>query len=552
MITAKGMDKAVIAILIFTLSFSVVSVTGPNYFTNAAAESDEHEHTSVKKEIGEHSHVELELSTETEVEIEINEGDMANADYAVTFKCTEPVISETFPSLHVADGDGELEHHFALAAGTYSGCTLSIGERTMAFDAFTIVEGVSEEDAEEDAHEDEEGSYVNENGNVRIVTDLGENSEVQFKAEKGSARVMVEIEEGDLPDGSYNVAIACASPESSLTFSEKLNVNDGEGEFEGKLSLRSATYSDCVVSAGDLSAVLPDFTIVAGGHTHGHDHGDHKAESRVDVKGDGTVRLEIAISHPGFASGTYDVTLSCVEPAGMSVVFTNALAVDKDGNGKFRIDTSLGPGSYRGCEASIEEESGRMVIATFDTFNVEEEHEDNRTLDEKKKDRKHALLDRIVTVDIHRRHIDAARASSPGDYEPGTAYNLTAAGTVEGDATTVAKVEVDLGVWKSNRAIILMDVLGGNVTVGEDTYTVRIGYAVYSMQNDVLSVRALATDDATGEIVRLKLRGNASSDDAAFPMADGDVMELLFEGNSGRFANQIGNLELSLDGKIEA
>jgi hypothetical protein len=346
------------------------------------------------------------------------------------------------------------------------------------------------------------------------------------------------------------VAIACATPESSLTFSEKLNVKDDEGEFEGKLSLRSATYSDCVVSAGNLSVVLPDFTIVAGGHTHGHDHGDHKSESRVDIKGDGTVRLEISISHPGFTAGTYDVTLSCVEPVGMSVVLTDVLVVDESGNGKFRIETSLGPGSYSGCEASIEEESGRMVIATFDTFKVEEEHEDNRMLDEKKRDRKHALLERIVTGDIHRRHIDAVRASSPGDYEPGTKYNLTADGTIEGDATG-AKVEVDLGVWKSNRAIILMDILGGNVTVGEDSYTIRIGYAIYSMQNDVLSVRALATDDATGEIVSLKLRGNASSD-TTFPMADGDAMELQFEGKSGRFANQIGNWELSLEGKIEA
>lgn len=544
------MDNAVVAILIFTLSFSLVSVVSPNYFTNAVAESDEHEQDSVKKEIGEHSHAELELSTETEVEIEINEGDIANGDYAVTFKCTEPVISETFPSLHVADGEGELEHHFELAAGTYSGCTLSIGERSMALDAFTIVEGVPEEETEDDEHEDEDGSYVNENGNVRIVKDLGENSEVQFKAEKGSARVFVEIEEGDLPDGSYNVAIACASPESSLTFSDKLNVKDGEGEFEGKLSLRSATYSDCVVSAGDLMVVLPDFTIVAGGHTHGHDHGDHKSESRIDVKGDGTVRLEIAIRHPGFAAGTYDVTLSCVEPAGMSVLFTDALVVDEDGNGKFRIETSLGPASYVGCEASIEEEAGRMVIATFDTFIVDEEHDDNRTLDEKKKDRKHALLERIVTGDIHRRHIDAARASSPGDYEPGIKYNLTATGSVEGGATE-AGADVDLGVWKSNRAIILMDVLGGNVTVGEDSYTIRIGYAIYSMQNDVLSVRALATDDATGEIVSLKLRGNASSD-ATFPMADGDAMEIHFEGNSGRFANQIGDWKLLLDGKIEA
>jgi hypothetical protein len=144
MMKAKGIDNAVVAILIFTLSFSLVSVVSPNYFTNAVAESDKHEQDSVKKGIGEHSHVELELSTETEVEIEINEGDIANGDYPVTFKCTEPVISETFPSLHVADGEGELEHHFELGAGTYSGCTLSIGERSMALNAFTIVEGAPE------------------------------------------------------------------------------------------------------------------------------------------------------------------------------------------------------------------------------------------------------------------------------------------------------------------------------------------------------------------------------------------------------------------------
>jgi hypothetical protein len=307
--------------------------------------------------------------------------------------------------------------------------------------------------------------------------------------------------------------------------------------------------------------MLPEFTIVATEYRHGHEdeEGEDRTATSVDVKHDGIVRFEAMVNHPGFEPGMYDVLVNCEEPAGLSMPFNDAFVMDEYGKGKFRAETTLGARSYSGCEASIEEESGRMVIATFDPFRVAEEtsHDedgDERTVDEKRKEARHAILERIVADDIHRRHVDAARASSTGQYEPGMAYNLTSAGTAEShdDEMTVAEVNADVGVWKSNRAIVLMDVLGGSVVVGDDSYTVRVGYALYSLQHDVLRLRALATDDATGEIVSLKLLGAATSDDASFPMTEGEAMELQFEGNSERFSNQIGSWELFLDGSIEA
>jgi hypothetical protein len=86
-----------------------------------------------------------------------------------------------------------------------------------------------------------------------------------------------------------------------------------------------------------------------------------------------------------------------------------------------------------------------------------------------------------------------------------------------------------MSVWKSNRAIILLDVIGGTVEIEDQDYTVRIGYAFYSIQHDVMKVVALVTDD-DGNVLKLKLRGSAVNDTDTFPMESGSI-DLTFGGN---------------------
>lgn len=544
--TARKRAGVVMAFMILTLSFSIFSMTGQSYFASATeGEQDEH---YMMRELGHNSHVELGLSAESKIAIDIMEGDLADGEYTVSFKCTDPEISLAFPDyLKVHEGNGELVHRLALKAGMYHDCTLYIGDLSATFDSFTIL--VEEEHADDAIH-DEKPSYV------IIEKKIGQHSELHFKAEGGSGILMIEIREGDLPDGSYNVTIACHSPDTSVTFSNKLVVADGKGGFDGKLRLRSDTYSECMVNASRLSVVLPDFTVVAN-ETTGHSHGTQdRTESRVVVSHDGIVSFEVMVTHPGFTAGVYDALVTCEEPAGFSIAFNDAFVMDRDGRGKFRAETMLGPRDYAGCKVSIQEGSDAMVIASLERFRVVEDgitHEDDNVIEQKRIEKRHNILQRVSAEDIHRRHVDAARASSTGQYMPGTAYSLTAAGTLEGhdDMMSVAEVTADMGVWKSNRAVILMDVLGGSVVVGDHSYTIHLGYAVYSIHHDALRVNGLATDDVTGDIVRLKLLG-MSPEDVTFPMVEGEAIELHFEGNSHRFSNQIGNWELFLDGTIEA
>jgi hypothetical protein len=63
--------------------------------------------------------------------------------------------------------------------------------------------------------------------------------------------------------------------------------------------------------------------------------------------------------------------------------------------------------------------------------------------------------------------------------------------TQEEDVT----LDLNMSVWKSNRAITLLDVVVGTVEYKDQDYTVRIGYALCFVQHDVMKVVALATDD---------------------------------------------------------
>lgn len=91
---------------------------------------------------------------------------------------------------------------------------------------------------------------------------LGESSEVSIGTVIGG-ELEVELKDGDLADGVYNVTLSCAEPEVSTEFEDALTVKDGEGVFETTHDLAEGSYEDCGVTAGDLKATFAPFEVTA-------------------------------------------------------------------------------------------------------------------------------------------------------------------------------------------------------------------------------------------------------------------------------------------------
>ncbi len=155
---------------------------------------------------------------------------------------------------------------------------------------------------------------------------------------------------------------------------------------------------------------------------------------------------------------------------------------------------------------------------------------------------------------IHQRHMEAAPAS-PGKYSPGLNYTLKATGTatgVQGESRDVS-LTMDVSVWKSNGAVLILDVVGGTVRIGDETHDIELGYALYSIQHNIFRSSALVTAD-NGDVFVLKLRGSAemATEGIELPTtSEGDPVELKFdEDNMGK--NSLDGWKLTLNGTLEA
>ncbi len=345
-----------------------------------------------------------------------------------------------------------------------------------------------------DDHDDDENrhgideEYDDEKENVQA---LGNHSKVSLEVDDG-AELEVEIEDGDLDDGRYDVMFACESPEISKEFADSLNVTEGHGEYEADLGLSNDTYTGCEVKVGDLSATFPTFTVTSDEH----DYEDERDEKDDEEHEDDDERQD---SKSSSGSSRHDDE------------------ADDDNN------------SVRG--SSIKD-----------------------IIEEKRKERKERIVSTMTGAEIHERHRNS-NPHSPGEYDPGWNYTLNADGTavqaadsdslMEEDVT----IDIDISVWKSNRAIILLDVVGGTVEIENNHYTVRIGYALYSIQHDVMKVVALATDDE-GNVSKLRLRGSAVDGDQ-FPMESGSI-DLIFGGDIDQSNNRFEEWGLLAEGTVEA
>jgi hypothetical protein len=442
--------------------------------------------------------------------------------------------------------------------------------------------GSSNDDSEEEEHEDDEhdekdddsdedddddknrGKDREDNDEDELVQTLGNNSKATLKIDD-DVELEVEIEDGDLNDGTYGVMFACDSPDVDEEFADALEVEDGEGEFEQDLPLTNGTYSGCEVEVGGLSATFSSFMVAANDDDEededereedDDDKREREKERERDLKKEFKLKadengaeIEIEVEGLNMTDGTYDAVFSCEAPA-FNVTLDNAFEVE-DGEGKLEETIGLANGTYSSCEIAVQ----GAVLASFNTFTVSEESEDEQKqkVEENRKEKRIKIATTINGTTIHEKH-RGQNASSPGEYESGLSYILSANGTAVHDVhngtddhEAEVEIDVDLAVWKSNRAIILLDVLGGTVEVENQTYTVVLGYALYSIQHDVFKLGALAID-GDGEVFRLKMSGNAVGDDAEFPMESGSL-ELEFEGTRGT-PDRLGDWELAMDGTI--
>jgi len=162
-------------------------------------------------------------------------------------------------------------------------------------------------------------------------------------------------------------------------------------------------------------------------------------------------------------------------------------------------------------------------------------------------DRRKMLADRESGEQIHQRHI-SANPASPGEYTPGLDFTLKAEGSASGDTEQDAEITIDVSVWKSNGAIVIMDVTGGTVTIGDKEYEIKVGYALYSLHHNVFRSAAIAVGE-DGSALPLRLYGTADADAELAARAGGDPVKLAFD--DAQQKNFLDEWAFKLDGNIQ-
>lgn len=288
-----------------------------------------------------------------------------------------------------------------------------------------------------------------------------------------------------------------------------------------------------------------------------HDSEDHDDEKiKLEAEDDG-VEIEVE-KHLDLQNGFYNVTFSCTSPS-VSKSFEDGLEVE-DGEGDFEAHVELAAGTYSGCEVTVDE--SEMMLASFRNFTVSQDDHDEGSENEDDSGEERRHHERIKEhrqeradnaqdrVDRIKERIANATAASPGPVMPGLNYTLIAAGATDEETAQDVDVSFELLSWKSTPAVAILAVVGGEVEMGDTDYTVLIGYAIYSLRHDAVRVSALAVDEASGDVVKITLRGGAEGD-VEFPDAAGESVDLHFEGSSGPQKNRIADADLTLDGTLE-
>jgi hypothetical protein len=415
----------------------------------------------------------------------------------------------------------------------------------------------SKDDDEDEEEDDEEQD--NEDDEEKLVQSLGNHSKAKLEVDDDHVELEIEIEDGDLGNGQYDVMFTCTSPNIDEEFAQALDVVEGQGEFETEIALENGTYTGCEVEVGELSATFASFTVMPEEEEEDDEHeeedeeeheDDEKFKSELKTEDEG-VEIEVEIEGLNMTDGSYDAVFACEVPA-FNVTLNNTFDVH-NGKGKLKETIGLANGTYSGCDITVE----GTELASFDTFTVSEgtEEEQEREVEVKRDERKQHIVSTISGQEIHEKHRKADPAS-PGDYGPGWNYTLSADGSaMSSDENRMvgpianATVSIDMAVWKSTSAIILLDVLDGTIELDDREYSVKVGYVIYSTQHGAMKVAALAVDD-DGNIVKLRLLGSADEEGVQFPAESGSI-DLIFVG-SVQQSGDMPSWDLVLDGDVTA
>ncbi len=431
----------------------------------------------------------------------------------------------------------------------------------------------SEEESEiesEDEHDDAEKGSEDE----KVGEEHDEKSKVELEVKGNAVEIKVEKEDMDLADGIYNATFTCTEPPTTKAFEEAFEVEEGEGDLQVEFQLTNGTYTECEVALDEPKMTLASFEpfIVpanegtdketkAGGENDEDrneesekrddrlkeemEGGETESESKIKLEtDDNSIEVEVERSDLDLEDGLYSVTFACSEPE-ISMNFDDSLEV-KDGESEFETEIALDAGTYSGCHVSIEDTD--MVLAGFDTFTVGEDSEQRFEVTEKVKEKREKIISKVQEV---RKRVAETKQDLPLLFASDLNYTLVATGTTVDEQQQVGMAGVDLTVWKSNPAIVIMAVTGGNVEIGENTYSVEIGYALYSLQHSAFRLSALVVEESSGDIMRLFLRGE-TSESAVFPDKSGESVGLMFEGSSGPQKNRLAGNELLLEGSLQA
>ena len=167
----------------------------------------------------------------------------------------------------------------------------------------------------------------------------------------------------------------------------------------------------------------------------------------------------------------------------------------------------------------------------------------------------HMLLAYIseTAQQIHSSH--GASSSGNSDYKSDTKYTLNASGTAtsvsDPSKTADVKVTLDLSTWKAEGRVVTMDVMGGSVTVGQNTVLkVHSGIAAYVLHGRILYAVALITpaeNPGLSSVQVLKIRAELPQDSNKLPVSSSDQpLKLTTMGNSMLMPDW----SLQLDGQI--
>lgn len=182
---------------------------------------------------------------------------------------------------------------------------------------------------------------------------------------------------------------------------------------------------------------------------------------------------------------------------------------------------------------------------------MEEDGSETKTDKERlQMEKRKAIIARESGDEIHQRHIQA-NPSSTGNYSPGLEYRFEAAGTGISNGTREVTMAMDISVWKSNGAVVIMDVIGGTITVGEEEYDIALGYALYSVRHSGFRSAALAVAE-NGDVLVLKLYGSSMADVQLAATAGGAPLGLTFGDEAQHKRSSLDSWTLVLEGTLKS